>query len=87
MIRAEMAKSMKSIESIEKLLKKSGEKRHEISLNQLQKIKDKLFPDGSLQERKENLLNFYINNPNFINELKSVFDPFNYQFYLILENA
>ena len=87
MIRAEMAKSMKSIESIEKRLKKSEEKRHEISLNQLQKIKDKLFPDGSLQERKENLLNFYINNPDFISELKSVFDPFNYQFYLILENA
>ena len=82
-IGAESAKTAKIIDSIEKRLKKSEEKNNETALTQIQNLKDKLFPDGGLQERHDNFLNFYLNQPNFIEQLKAAFDPFNYQFYIL----
>lgn len=57
---AENAKIMKSIENLEGRLMKAEKDRFEISLNQIRKIKDKLFPDNGLQERHENVLSLYI---------------------------
>ena len=37
-------------------------------MGQLESLKEKLFPDGGLQERHENLLTYHINNPQFIDE-------------------
>jgi len=33
--------------------------KHETAINQIRSLKDKLFPDNGLQERKENFLNFF----------------------------
>lgn len=57
---AENAKIIKSIENLEGRLMKAEKDRFEISLNQIRKIKDKLFPDNGLQERHENFLSLYI---------------------------
>ncbi|MCX2744709.1 bacillithiol biosynthesis cysteine-adding enzyme BshC [Mangrovivirga sp. M17] len=83
---SEMAKSMKSIDNIEKRLQKAEEKRHEITLNQLESLLNKLFPNGSLQERHDNFLNFYLNHPKFIEHLKSAFDPFDFTFNILFED-
>ena len=37
---------------------------NDIAMGQIDTIKDKLFPNGSLQERHDNFLNFYLNNPD-----------------------
>ncbi len=84
---AEYNKALKSIENIEKRLKKAEEKKHEVALNQLAALKDKLFPGGGLQERHDNFLNFYLNNPQFIDQLLAAFDPFDYRFHVLLEDA
>lgn len=84
-IGSEANKSFKSLSNIEKRLEKAEERSQETAVKQLEGLKEKLFPDGTLQERKENFLNFYINNPHFIGELLEQFDPFNFQFHILSE--
>lgn len=83
---AEGNKAMKIVENIEKRLKKAGETKHENSLKSLLGVKEKLFPGGNLQERTDNFLNFYINNPEFINEISAALDPFDFRFHILTED-
>ncbi|MES2731244.1 MAG: bacillithiol biosynthesis cysteine-adding enzyme BshC [Bacteroidota bacterium] len=83
---AEKQKVLKVTENIEKRLKKAVENTQETEVNQVLGLKTKLFPGGGLQERTDNYLNFAFNNPTFIQEVKSVFDPLNFQFYILTED-
>lgn len=82
---AEYNKAQKSLDIIEKRLQKAGEQKHEVALNQIAGVKEKLFPNGGLQERHDNFLNFYLNNNQFITELLASFDPFDYRFNILIE--
>lgn len=84
-IGAESSKAFKSLDNIEKRLKKAEEQKQETAVGQLETLKEKLFPDGGLQERHENLLTYHINNPQFINELLKKFDPFDLRFNVLTE--
>ena len=84
-IGAESSKAFKSLENIEKRLKKAEEQKQETAVGQIESLKEKLFPDGGLQERQENLLTYYINNPHFLDELLEVFDPFDLRFNVLSE--
>lgn len=84
-VEAEATKTFKSIENIVKRLHKAEEKNQEVSMNQLDNLKEKLFPGNGLQERKENILTFYINNPGIIQFLLESFDAFDYRFNFVLE--
>jgi bacillithiol biosynthesis cysteine-adding enzyme BshC len=83
----EEKKAEKSIDNIQKRIKKAEEQRHEISINQVQGVLDKLFPNGQLQEREDNFLNFYINNPLFIEELVEKLDPLSLKFNVLTDDA
>lgn len=83
---SESVGTFKSLENIAKRLKKAEEQNNETSMNQIDSIKEKLFPGGSLQERHDNFLNFYLNNPDFIKMLIQKFDPFKYQFQVLVES-
>lgn len=82
-IGSEMSKTAKSIDHIEKRLRKAEEKSHETVLKQIEALKYKLFPNGIAQERHDNFLEYYINTPNFIPKMMELFDPFDFQMYLI----
>jgi len=82
---AEKNKLIKGLDNIEKRLQKTEERKHDTALKQLENLKDRLFPNNSLQERHDNLLNFYLNNPEFIHTLTTHFDPFDYQFHVLTE--
>ena len=84
-IGAESSKAFKSLDNIEKRLKKAEEQKQETAVGQLESLKEKLFPEGGLQERHENLLTYYINNPQFIDELLEKFDPFDLRFNVLIE--
>ena len=84
-IGAESSKAFKSLDNIEKRLKKAEEQNQETAVGQLESLKEKLFPDGGLQERHENLLTYHINNPQFIDELLEKFDPFDLRFNVLIE--
>jgi len=86
-ILSEYKKVEKGIENIQKRLKKAEEQREEVKINQLKGLLDKLFPDGNPQEREDNFLNFFINNPAFIDILITMLDPFQLKYNILLEDA
>ena len=72
-----------ALETIEKKMLRA-EKRHQADkLRQIETIKDALFPNGNLQERTDNFLNFYQQDTDFINKLVNQFDPFDFQFNVL----
>ena len=82
----EHRKAEKTLERIEKKLLKAERKNQEVLVNRICTIKEFLFPDGAPQERKDNFLNFFLNDPNFIDLCMKAFDPFDYRFHLIGTN-
>ncbi|MDR6564727.1 MULTISPECIES: bacillithiol biosynthesis cysteine-adding enzyme BshC [unclassified Arcicella] len=84
-VKGEQQKVLNALENLEKRLKKAEERNHETEVNQLLGVKQKLFPNGTPQERSENFLNFYLNNPEFLTQISAVFDPLNFKFYIIIE--
>jgi bacillithiol biosynthesis cysteine-adding enzyme BshC len=84
-VRAEQQKMLKQLEHIQKRLKKGQEQKEETALKQLLALKARLFPGGSLQERHDNFLNFYLNNPEWLDELFGCLDPFDFSMNLIVQ--
>jgi len=64
-------------------MNKEEKKNHQKSLDKLNKIYSKLFPDKVLQERKENFLNYHLSDKNFIQNLVNNFDPLKFYFNII----
>ncbi|MEQ9466925.1 MAG: bacillithiol biosynthesis cysteine-adding enzyme BshC [Ekhidna sp.] len=73
----------KRIEKAEKKLKRAEKRKHEDRRRQIEAVKETLFPGGSLQERRDNFLNFYLQDPQFIQKLLTTFDAFEYRMYLL----
>ncbi|MBO3699222.1 bacillithiol biosynthesis cysteine-adding enzyme BshC [Roseivirga sp. E12] len=86
LVLAELRKSEKSLEKIEHKILKAERSNQEVLVNRIYALKEALFPGGSPQERKDNFLNFYMNNPNFIDSCMEAFDPFDYRFHMIQVN-
>ncbi|MCA0365503.1 MAG: bacillithiol biosynthesis cysteine-adding enzyme BshC [Bacteroidetes bacterium] len=82
-VEGEKTKLLNAIGNIEKRLKKSEERNFETGINQILGLKEKFFPGGGLQERTENFLNYYINDPEFLDKVKTAFDPLNFEFNII----
>lgn len=82
----EHRKSEKALEKIEKKLLKAERRNQEVLVNRIYAIKEYLFPDGAPQERKDNFLNFFLNDPEFVNLCLESFDPFDYRFHLLSTN-
>ncbi|MFK7951400.1 MAG: bacillithiol biosynthesis cysteine-adding enzyme BshC [Ekhidna sp.] len=73
----------KKIEKAEKKLLRAEKRNHSEKEDQIQSVKDSLFPNGSLQERRDNFLNFFLSDPLFLQKLLDRFDAFNYKMYLL----
>ena len=83
-IDSELTKQLNSIKKIERKLLKSEKQKHKISLNQISKIKQKLFPNNILQERFENIIPFYFKyGEKFIETLKEEIDPLDTNFLIL----
>ncbi len=86
-VMSEFKKTEKSLGNIQNRLKRAEEQKQEVSIKQLEGILEKLFPGGNPQEREDNFLNFYINNPDFINELIDHLDPFDLKYNILREDG
>lgn len=86
MAKAESKRIQTSLEKIEKKMMRAERRLHEDRLRQIGDVKDQLFPSGSLQERTENLLNFYQSDPTFIAKLLDAFDPFEFSFNVLSDH-
>lgn len=85
-VKAEAANQMNSLQGLESRLLKAEKQRHEIELNQIRGLKDKLFPGHGLQERKDNFLNFYLRyGKDFFDQLLAELDPLEEGFIVVVD--
>jgi uncharacterized protein YllA (UPF0747 family) len=84
MIKAELQKSLKSIKNIESRLVKAEKKKEEVGVGQLKSLKEKLFPNNSLQERHDNLISLLIfYGEDVIDELIGQLEPLSKEFTML----
>ncbi len=83
MTSAETQKIRNSVDKIEKKMLSAEKKRLSDKMRQIDEIKDSLFPGNGLQERKENFLPFYQNDPKFLKRLLKNFNPFDLKFHIL----
>ena len=84
MVNAELQKNLKGLKNIEGRLIKAEKKKQEVSVNQITNLKDKLFPNSSLQERHDNLFSvllFY--GEDVIDELINQLNPLEKEFVIL----
>jgi len=67
---------MNSLATVEAKLIRAEKNRHEIAINQIRSLKDKLFPNNGLQERHDNFMSIYLKHgPKFFAVLKEHLNP------------
>ncbi len=84
-VEAALTRQKNAFEKLEKRLLKAEERNHQSEIEQLLYLKNKLFPKGTAQERYDNLLNFYMKDPDFIKKLFAALDPLNFKYYMLSE--
>jgi bacillithiol synthase len=80
---AEGKRTLNSLEKIEKKMLRAEKRLHADRLRQISEVKEALFPNGGLQERTDNFLNFYQQDQQFISKLIRILDPFDFNFNIL----
>jgi uncharacterized protein YllA (UPF0747 family) len=86
LVAAETTRMTKSVEKVERKMLKAEKRLHKDKLGQIEAVKDALFPNGGLQERVDNFLNFYQKDKSFIRKMIDVLDPFDFRFNVICDD-
>jgi uncharacterized protein YllA (UPF0747 family) len=87
MVNADEKRAINSIDSIEKRMLKAEKDKHENSINQINSVLEKLFPNGSLQERFSNFFEFYLKyDSEFLESLYKELKPLDFRFTVISED-
>ena len=83
-IKSEAMKQIKSLDKLENKFIKFKKEKHKISINQINKIRNKLLPNNVLQERTDNFISFYLNHGNkFIETLIEEINPLDTNFLIL----
>lgn len=81
---SERKKALKSIGKLEHKFLRAEKKKFAWQTDQIRQIKNKLFPAGSLQERKENFLPWYaLEGPAFFDRVLAAITPITDQFTIL----
>jgi len=84
---AEESKFQKVLEQLEGRLLRAEKQKHDTEVQQLRNLKEKLFPGQSLQERRDNFMNFYPRyGRSFFDQLLEVLNPLSQDFILFIDN-
>jgi len=84
--RAEQQKVLNSLDTLEGKLLRAEKNRHDIAINQIRSLKDRLFPEQGLQERYENFMGFYLRyGQEFFEVLKANLDPLDKRFVVVVD--
>ena len=79
-------RSLKILDQMSAKLRKAEERRLAVDLNRAKAILDYTSPGGSPQERVVNMMQFYLANPELIEDLLGCFDPLDFNM-MVLEYA
>jgi len=81
------SRALKILDQFARKLRKAEERHLSIALTQMQDLKKILFPGGNPQERKNNFLLFYLEDPEFIEKLYSYLDPLDFDFIILRKDG
>jgi len=85
---AEASRIIKSLESLESRMVRAEKHKHEVAINQIRQLKEKLFPGNGLQERHDNFMGFYLKYGRcFFEELLLQSDPLRSELKIILDEG
>lgn len=76
-------RALKILEQLSDKIRKSEEKRLDIQIKRRMDIQSSLYPGGTPQERTENMMRFFLDNPQLLDQLLDLFDPLDFS-YMIL---
>ena len=83
-VKAQKAKQYKGIDNLEKRLLRAQKRKLNNHVKKTELIYDTLFPNGTLQERKENFFDYFLQfDYNFIPDLMNNFEPLNKEFTIL----
>ncbi len=86
-VEVEKQKQLNGLKALEDKIIRAQKKKHEIAVNQLRKLKEKLFPEGMPQERFENFIPYYIKyGDKYFDMLLDNFDAVPKKFLVLSEN-
>ncbi len=86
LVKAELQKTLNSIDAIEAKLNRSLKQRSETEINQLKTIRSKLFPESMPQERYDNLSMYYAKyGKGFISEIKKQTEGNDLKYFILKE--
>lgn len=86
MVLSEQAKMLNAIGALEGKLLRAEKSQHDVAINQIKSLKERLFPDG-LQERHTNFMDFYLKYGNtFFDALKTNLKPLDKRFLVFLDD-
>lgn len=78
------ARLERAVKRLEKKLLRAEKRNHKDALVQLDRMKEKVFPGGGLQERRENFALLYVRyGPDLIRELLHWFRPLDFKFTVL----
>jgi bacillithiol biosynthesis cysteine-adding enzyme BshC len=81
---ADLTKTVAGLEHWQGRLVRAEKQKHETAIGQLRSLKEKLFPNGGLQERSDNILPYILKHGDAIlDELHAQFTPFENAFLLL----
>lgn len=84
-VKAQQIKQLKGLENLEKRLLKAEKRSHAEQLERITQIQNELFPNQSLQERKANFSEFYLEfNGKLLAELFDKLKPLEQEFNVIV---
>jgi bacillithiol synthase len=84
-VQAEQQKILNALEQLEQKIVRAEKRKHEVALQQIQNIKEKLFPERGLQERFDNFSPYFVQyGDGFFDALLQSFQPF-FQEFLVFE--
>ncbi|MFL9843664.1 bacillithiol biosynthesis cysteine-adding enzyme BshC [Flavobacterium rhizosphaerae] len=84
-VQAQKVKQQKGLENLEKRLLKAEKKKHNEELKRIGLLQNELFPHGSLQERRNNFAEFYVDfNGRLMDKLFDSLNPLEQEFNIII---
>ena len=87
-IDATKTKQFKSFEQLSSRLIRAEKDKYERDISKIRKLKNRLFPNNSLQERKDNFIPFYLKHgESYFDIIKENLDPFDQSFVIISEES
>ncbi len=86
-VNAEAKRAENSLKKIEKKAARAIVRQNEDLTKQIDSWYGMVYPNGSLQERTDNFLNFYIDDPEFIAKIIHSLDPLDLRYLVITENS